>query len=231
MVNLMHMGMESKDAFDIMEFTRKGKFKDHKDLIPKMQESNVPQWYIDSCLKISYMFPKAHAAAYVTMAFRIAWFKVYYPIAFYQTYFTVRADLFDSTIMTKGIERVRDEIRRLKNSDEKLSATNQNILTILEVVNEMYTRGYKFLPVDLYKSDAKVFLEENGDILPPLNAMAGLGENAALAIAEARKNGEFLSVEDLRLRSGINKTALEVLRLEGCLDGMEESDQMAFFSF
>ncbi|MBO5454000.1 MAG: PolC-type DNA polymerase III [Clostridia bacterium] len=231
MVNLMHMGMESKDAFDIMEFTRKGKFKQHKDLIPKMEESNVPQWYIDSCLKISYMFPKAHAAAYVTMAFRIAWFKVYKPIAFYQTYFTVRADLFDSTIMTKGIERTRDEIRKLRNSDEKLSATNQSILTILEVVNEMYTRGYKFLPVDLYESDAKVFLEKDGSILPPLNAMAGLGENAAIAIAEARKNGEFLSIEDLRLRSGINKTALEVLRQEGCLDGMEESDQIQFFTF
>jgi len=231
MVNLMHMGMESKDAFDIMEFTRKGKFKQHQDLIPKMEESNVPKWYIDSCLKISYMFPKAHAAAYVTMAFRIAWFKVYRPIAFYQTYFTVRADLFDSTIMTKGIERTRDEIRKLRNSDEKLSATNQSILTILEVVNEMYTRGYKFLPVSLYESDAKMFLEKDGAILPPLNAMAGLGENAAIAIAKAREDGDFLSIEDLRLRSGINKTALEVLRQEGCLDGMEESDQITFFTF
>jgi DNA polymerase-3 subunit alpha (Gram-positive type) len=212
-----------------MEKVRKGKGLEPDDEA-LMRENNVPEWYISSCKKIKYMFPKAHAAAYVTMAFRIAYFKVHYPIAFYITYFTVRATEFDADMMLRGKEHVVAVMKEISEKPDK-TQKDKNLVTILEVVNEMYTRGYKFLPVDLYKSDAKVFLEENGDILPPLNAMAGLGENAALAIAEARKNGEFLSVEDLRLRSGINKTALEVLRLEGCLDGMEESDQMAFFSF
>lgn len=230
MINLMHWGLDSKDAFDIMEFTRKGKFKQHKDLIPVMEEHNVPQWYIDSCLKISYMFPKAHAAAYVTMAFRIAWFKVYKPIAFYRTYFTVRADVFDSTIMTKGIDKVREAIGNFKNSDSKLSAKDNSMLTILEVVNEMYTRGFEFAQVDLYKSDATKFLEtEDGKILPPLSSMGGLGENAAKAIASVRDEGEFMSIEDLRIRTGINKTAIEVLRTEGCLNGLDETAQMTFF--
>lgn len=229
MVNLIRMGMDSKDAFDIMEFTRKGKFSQHQEYIPKMQASGVPQWYIDSCLKISYMFPKAHAAAYVTMAFRIAWFKVHYPEAFYQAYYSVRADVFDSTIMTKGLERTRDEIRKLVKSDEKLSVKDQNVLTILEVVNEMYTRGYKFAPIDLYRSDATKFLNTPDGILPPLSSLGGLGENAAKAIVEARKEGEFMSMEDLRLRAGVNKTAMEVLKQEGCLKGMSESAQMSFF--
>lgn len=230
MINLMHMGMDSKDAFDIMEFTRKGKFPKHPELIPKMKEKNVPQWYIDSCLKIGYMFPKAHAAAYVTMAFRIAWFKVYKPEAFYQAYFSIRADEFDSTIMTKGINKVRDLIRTLRNSQEKLSAKDQGVLTILEVCNEMYSRGIVFSKVNLYKSDATRFLRDDVGILPPLSAMAGLGENAAKAIAEAREDGPFTSVEDLRMRTGINKTALEVLKKEGCINGMNESAQMTFFT-
>ncbi len=231
MVNLMHWGLDSKDAFDIMEFTRKGKFKQHQDLIPVMEEHGVPKWYIDSCIKISYMFPKAHAAAYVTMAYRIAWFKVNNPLAFYITYYTVRADVFDATIMTKGIERTREEIRALKNTEGKLSVKDQNVLTILEVVNEMYSRGYEFAPVDLYKSDAIKFLPtDDGKILPPLSSLGGLGENAAKAIADARKDGEFMSVEDLRLRTGANKTAIEVLRNEGCLSGLDETAQMTFFN-
>ncbi len=230
MVNLMYMGMEAEDAFQIMEFTRKGKFFQHQEYIPKMKESNVPDWYIDSCLKIKYMFPKAHAAAYVMMAYRIAWFKVYRPLAFYMTYFTVRADLFDASLMTKGLEKTREEIKRLRNSNEKLSVKDSSVLTILEVCNEMYTRGYEFAKIDLYKSDAVKFtLDENEKILPPLSAMPGLGENAAKSIAEARCDGEFTSIEDLRMRSGVNKTAIEVLRQEGCLDGMQESAQITFF--
>lgn len=230
MVNLMYMGMEAEDAFQIMEFTRKGKFSQHQEYIPKMKVSNVPDWYIDSCLKIKYMFPKAHAAAYVMMAYRIAWFKVYRPLAFYMTYFTVRADLFDASLMTKGLEKTREEIKRLRNSNEKLSVKDSSVLTILEVCNEMYTRGYEFAKIDLYKSDAVKFtLDENEKILPPLSAMPGLGENAAKSIAEARCDGEFTSIEDLRMRSGVNKTAIEVLRQEGCLDGMQESAQITFF--
>ena len=230
MVNLMYMGMDAEDAFQIMEFTRKGKFTQHQEYVPKMKESNVPDWYIESCLKIKYMFPKAHAAAYVMMAFRIAWFKVHKPLAFYMTYFTVRADLFDASIMTKGIHRTREEIKRLKSSDEKLSVKDSSVLTILEVCNEMYSRGFEFTKIDLYKSDAvKFMLDEENRIIPPLSAMPGLGENAAKSIAEARVDGEFTSIEDLRMRSGVNKTAIEVLRQEGCLDGMQESAQITFF--
>ena len=229
MVNLMQMGLDSKNAFDIMEFTRKGKLSKHPELIPVMEKANIPQWYIDSCLKISYMFPKAHAAAYVTMAFRIAWFKVYYPEAFYQAYYSIRADVFDSTIMTKGIEKVRELIGQYKNSETKLSVKDQATLTILDVCNEMYSRGIKFAKIDLYKSDANKFTLCEEGIRPPLSSMAGLGANAAKAIAQAREDGEFTSVEDLRMRSGINKTAIEVLRQEGCLDGITETAQITFF--
>ncbi len=231
MVYLMHMGMDSKDAFDIMEFTRKGKFSQHQDLIPKMREKNVPEWYIESCLKIKYMFPKAHAAAYVTMAFRIAWFKVHMPKAYYIAYFTRKADAFDSTIMTKGIHKTRELIRNLRNSEEKLSVKDKDILMLLEVCNEMYSRGFNFSKVDLYKSHATMFSEgEDGGILPPLSAMAGLGESAAIAIANEREKGPFTSVDDLRTRTAINKTAMEVLRTEGCLDGMKESAQITLFN-
>lgn len=229
MTTLIRWGVENKKAFDIMEFTRKGKLKQHMDMIPAMEEASVPRWYIDSCLKIQYMFPKAHAVAYVTMAYRIAWFKVYYPEAFYQAYFTVRADVFDASIMTKGIDVVRDSIHAMRNSENKLTGKESNTLTILEVCNEMYSRGYTFVPIDLYKSDAKKFLKTDDGILPPLNALPGLGESAAIAIVEARKNGEFLTVDDLRIRSGINKTSIEVLRNEGCLNGIPESSQLTFF--
>ena len=229
MTTLIRWGVENKTAFDIMEFTRKGKFKKHMDLIPAMEEANVPRWFIDSCIKIQYMFPKAHAAAYVTMAYRIAWFKVYYPEAFYQAYFTVRADVFDASLMTKGIEKVRETIRAFRNSENKLTAKDSNTLIILEVCNEMYSRGYKFVPIDLYKSDAKKFLKTEDGILPPLNALPGLGENAAIAIAAARDGGEFMTIDELRIRSGVNKTAIEVLKNEGCLEGMRESSQLTFF--
>ncbi len=229
MINLIHWGLEPKKAFDIMEFTRKGKFSKHKEFIPDMEAlEKIPDWYVDSCLKISYMFPKAHAAAYVTNAFRIAWFKVYRPEAFYIAYYTVRADLFDYSIMAKGIDKARAEMKRLKESDEKLSVKDQGILTILEVCNEMYTRGYNFVPIDIYKSHATKFQKVEGGILPPLSSLAGLGENAAKSLAEAREEGEFMSIDDLRLRSGINKTAIEALRQEGCLDGLDESAQMTF---
>ena len=229
MTTLIRWGVENKTAFDIMEFTRKGKFKKHPELVTVMEEAKVPKWFIDSCIKIQYMFPKAHAAAYVTMAYRIAWFKVYYPEAFYQAYFTVRADVFDASIMTKGIEKVRETINAYHHSEAKLSAKESNTLIILEVCNEMYSRGYTFVPIDLYKSDAKKFLKTDEGILPPLNALPGLGENAAIAIAEARKSGEFMTIDELRIRSGINKTAIEVLKNEGCLDGMRESSQLTFF--
>jgi DNA polymerase-3 subunit alpha (Gram-positive type) len=194
-----------------------------------MREKQIPDWYIESCKKIKYMFPKAHAAAYVTMAFRIAWFKVYYPEAFYVTYFTVRADVFDADIVSKGRDRVQMEIKEIESKGNDITQKEKNLLTILEVANEMYARGIKCLPVDLYKSDATKFLITEEGLLPPLNTLPGLGTAAAANIVEARGKGKFLSKEDLRIRSGVSKAVIEILDNHGSLEGMEQSNQLCFF--
>ena len=228
MIYLMHAGLPPKTAFKIMEDVRKGKgLKEEYEQI--MKEHNVPDWYIQSCKKIKYMFPKAHAAAYVMMAFRIAWFKVYYPEAFYATYFTVRADDFDAELMTKGQDKVRNKIKELEQQGNNLSQKEKNVLTILEVVNEMYARGIRFLPVDLYHSDATKFLITPQGIRPPLNSLQGLGTAAAQNIAEARKEGEFKSIDDLRVRGKASKSVIEILQKHGCLEGLPESSQMTLF--
>ncbi|HHV98132.1 MAG TPA: PolC-type DNA polymerase III [Clostridiaceae bacterium] len=228
MIYLMHAGLPPKTAFKIMEDVRKGKgLKEEYEQV--MREHNVPDWYIQSCKKIKYMFPKAHAAAYVMMAFRIAWFKVYYPEAFYATYFTVRADDFDAELMTKGQDKVRNKIKELEQLGNNLSQKEKNVLTILEVVNEMYARGIKFLPVDLYHSDATRFLITPQGIRPPLNSLQGLGTAAAQNIAEARKEGEFKSIDDLRVRGKASKSIIEILQKHGCLEGLPESSQMTLF--
>ena len=194
-----------------------------------MNENKVPKWYIDSCNKIKYMFPKAHAAAYVMMAFRIAWFKVYYPEAFYVTYFTVRADDFDADIMTHGQDKVRNKIKEIEQKGNTITQKEKNVLTILEVTNEMYARGIKFLPLDLYKSDSVKFQVTSEGIRPPLNALQGLGGAAAQNIVEARKEGEFLSIDDLRVRAKISKSVIEILQQAGCLKGLPESNQLSLF--
>jgi len=228
MVYLMYKGLEPKSAFKIMEDVRKG-----RGLKPEYEEEmlahNVPRWYIESCKKIKYMFPKAHAAAYVMTAMRIGWYKVYHPLAFYATYFTVRADEFDASLMCSGKEVVRSKIRELESLGNNISAKDRNVLTILEVVNEMYSRGFGFVPIDLYKSDATRFLITGNGIRPPLNALSGLGTAAANAIAEARRDGEFLSVDDLKNRAKLSKTVIEILQQNGCLKGLPESSQMSFF--
>jgi len=175
------------------------------------------------------MFPKAHAAAYVTNAVRIAYFKVYYPLAFYASYFSVRADDFDYEIMAKGKYLVREKIKEMESVEGKLNTREKNILTILEVVNEMYARGIEFLPVDLYMSDAAKFKIVDGKILPPLTSLPGLGINAATSIVEEREKGKFFSVEDLRIRCGISKTVIELLERNNCLDGLPQSSQVTFF--
>jgi len=228
MLNLIHYGLPNKTAFKIMEDVRKGKgLKEEYEQI--MREKNVPDWYIGSCKKIKYMFPKAHAAAYVMMAFRIAWFKVYYPEAFYATYFTVRADEFDAVMMCHGKEKVKNKIREFELKGNNMTQKEKNTLTILEVANEMYARGIKFLPIDIYKSDAVKFLIEKDGIRPPLNALQGLGSSAAQSIVEARCEGEFLSVDDLRVRAKVSKTVIEILQQSGCLDGLPESNQISLF--
>jgi DNA polymerase-3 subunit alpha (Gram-positive type) len=228
MVYLMYKGLQPKSAFKIMEDVRKG-----RGLKPEYEEEmkahDIPGWYIESCKKIKYMFPKAHAAAYVLMAMRIGWFKVYHPIAFYATNFTVRGDEFDAITMAAGKQKAERMIEELEKQGNALSARERNVLTILEVANEMYARGIEFLPVDLYESDATTFRIQGSAIRPPLNSLPGLGTNAAKAIANAREQGEFISVEDLKLRAKVSKSVIEILQQSGCLDGIPESSQMSFF--
>ena len=229
MIYLIACGVEAGHAFKIMESVRKGKGLKPEDE-EAMRNANVPEWYLESCKKIKYMFPKAHAAAYVTMAFRIAYFKVYYPEAFYIAYFSVRADDFDASIMTKGIDVARAAIKEI--NDKKNNGTStpkeENLIPILEICVEMYARGVGFIPIDLYKSDATKFQPTKDGILPPLNAFPGMGDNAAKAIVEARNQGEFKTVEEFRIRTGATKTIIDMLISEGCLD-LPEKDQVSLF--
>ena len=230
MLYLKYNGLDPKMSFKIMEDVRKGKGL-KLEYEQAMRENNIPEWYIESCKKIKYMFPKAHAAAYVMMAFRIAWFKVYYPEAFYATYFTVSVDDFDAEIMTHGRDRVINKLRELerKQKDNTISQKEKSMITMLEVVNEMYARGINLLPVDLYHSDALKFQVTKDGIRPPFVALPGLGGAAAQNIAEARKQGEFLSIDDLRIRGKVGKGVLEILQNHGCLEGLPESNQLSFF--
>ncbi|MBR5809515.1 MAG: PolC-type DNA polymerase III, partial [Clostridia bacterium] len=229
MIYLIACGVEAGHAFKIMENVRKGKGLSPDDETA-MKAAGVPEWYMDSCKKIKYMFPKAHAVAYVTMAFRIAWFKVYYPEAFYIAYFSVRADDFDASIMTKGIGVARNALNELKEKKNNgtISPKEENLMPILEICIEMYARGVGFIPIDLYKSEATNFVPTENGILPPLNAFPGMGDNAAKAIVEARKDGEFRTIEEFRTRTGVTKTIIEMLVEEGCLD-IPETDQVSLF--
>ena len=230
MIYLIKQGLPPKPSFKIMESVRKGKgLTEEQETL--MRENNVPEWYIASCKKIKYMFPKAHAAAYVTMAFRIAWFKVHIPEAYYTAFFSVRADEFDSEIMIHGKERVIAKMRELDAQGNAISAKDKNMYSVLEIVLEMYERGYKFLDIDLYESHATKFLMEKDGIRPPLNSIAGLGTVAAQSIQVAReKDGKFTSVEELKIRAGIGKSTAELLQKAGCLKGMMESNQMSLFA-
>lgn len=229
MIYLIQHGLPPLESFKIMESVRKGKgLTEEQEAL--MREKNIPDWYIESCKKIKYMFPKAHAAAYVMMAFRIAWFKVYYPEAFYATYYTVRADTFDANIISRGSQAVDHAIKEIEGKGNMATNKEKDLLTILEVAREMYARDIKCLSVDLYKSDATKFLITKDGILPPFTALPGLGIAAARNIVEARENGgEFISIEDLKARSGVSKAVIEILETHGCLDGLEESSQLSFF--
>ncbi|MFB1049537.1 PolC-type DNA polymerase III [Paraliobacillus sp. JSM ZJ581] len=228
MVYLMHKGLDASLAFNIMEFVRKGKGLQDEWII-EMKKHDVPDWYIDSCKKIKYMFPKAHAAAYVLMAIRIAYFKVHHPILFYAAYFSVRADDFELDTMIKGGDSIKKRIEEILAKGNDASPKEKNLLTVLEISLEMNKRGFAFQRVDLYRSDATDFLVEGNTLIPPFNAVDGLGTNAALNIVKAREQGEFLSKEDLRERSRISKTVLEYLDNHGCLEGMEEKNQLSLF--
>ncbi|WZL74883.1 PolC-type DNA polymerase III [Clostridiaceae bacterium 35-E11] len=225
---LIYKGLPPKASFKIMEKVRKGKGLTPEDE-EMMKKNNVPSWYIDSCNKIKYMFPKAHAVAYVMMSFRIAYFKVHYPLAFYATYFTMKASDFDADLIVKGKETVKNKIKELESLGNNLSQKEKDFLTVLEVVYEMYCRGFGFLPVDIYKSDSDKFIALDRHLLPPLRALQGVGENAARSICECRKNGEFISIEDLRGRAKVTKTVIEMLQNHGCLKGMPYTNQLSLF--
>jgi len=227
MIYLIAKGLEAGHAFKIMEAVRKGKGLKPED-VEEMEKNDVPEWYIESCRRIKYMFPKAHAVAYVMSAFRIAYFKVHYPLAFYVTYFSVRADDFDAAIMAKGIDRARAAMKELlnKKKDGTISPKEENVIPILEICIEMYCRGFEFSNIDLYKSHATDFIIEDGKIRPSLNALAGLGENLAKAIMEERKKGEFKNVDEFRTRTGASKTVIELLEDNGCFEDMPESEQV-----
>ncbi|EOD00618.1 PolC-type DNA polymerase III [Caldisalinibacter kiritimatiensis] len=229
MTYLIYNGLDKKKSFIIMEKVRKGKGLTEEEET-YMRENNIPEWYIESCKKIKYMFPKAHAVAYVMMSFRIAYFKVHYPIAFYATYFTTKANDFDADLIVNGKEAVKKEIESLNEKGNDKTAKEKNSLIVLEVALEMYARGFKFEKVDLYKSDSDRFLIGNEGIIPPLKSLQGVGENAARRICKEREKGKFISVEDLVNRTKVSKTVIEALRNHGCLDGMSESNQLSLFN-
>ena len=224
---LIDKGVKPKLAFTTMESVRKG-----KGLKPEMEqamvENQVPDWFMDSCKKIKYMFPKGHAVAYVTMALRVAWFKVHEPLAYYCAYFTVRGDGFDATTMILSPEAARARIKEIRGMD-KPTARDKDTATCLELVLEMNLRGIRFLPVDLYRSDVRRFLIEDGNIRCPFISLPGLGESAAAQIAEARKEGEFLSIEDLRVRGKAGSAVIDMLRSHGALEGLTETNQISMF--
>lgn len=227
MVYLIYKGLEPGRAFKIMEGVRKGKGVKEED-IAEMKEKGVSDWYIESCLKIKYMFPKAHAVAYVTMAFRIAWFKVYHPEAFYVTFFTVRADEFDADLICQGAYACKRKIEEIERKGNEASAKEKNLTTILELAVEMYCRGIKMRRVDLLESDADKFRITPEGLLPSFGALQGLGQAAATAIVAAREAG-FRSVEDLRVNAHLSKTVVEILDKHGCLEGLPNTNQISLF--
>ncbi len=224
--------LKKKDCFKIMEYTRKGKAP--KELPPyeeAMKTVGVEQWYIDSCYKIKYMFPKAHAAAYVIAALRLAWYKIHKPIHFYSAYFTVRGGAIDAVAAVQGKAAVKKKMEEIKLKGNDKTAKDESTYIVLQIVIEMLARGIEFLPVDIYKSDARIYKIEDGKIRLPFGAVDGIGENAAVALAKAREDGggDFLSYDDLMARAGVGKSVCEALKNAGALGDMPESNQISLF--
>ncbi|GIM28401.1 DNA polymerase III PolC-type [Clostridium polyendosporum] len=237
MVYLIKMGLPPNTAFKIMETVRKGKalkdakFPEYEEL---MREHQVPEWYIESCKKIKYMFPKAHAAAYVMMAFRIAWFKVHIPKAYYTAYFSIRAKAFDAEFMIFGKEKVKAKMKEIESMGMQAPPKDKDLYDDLELVLEMYERGIKFLSIDLYKSHATKFIMEEDGIRPPINSIAGMGNVAAEGIYNAiqdivQEGNSLGSIEELKKRAKVGNAAIDSLRKFGCLNGLPEKDQFSFF--
>ena len=231
MLDLIRYGVEPSDSFSIMEMVRKG-----KGLTPEfekeMTDAGVPDWYIASCKKIKYMFPKAHAAAYDMSAIRLGWYKVHLPLAFYCAMFTVQPGGFDAEIVIKGKTAVSEEIRRIGQAEKTKKATPKELDSIptLQLVNEAYARGIRFLPVDLTRSLATEYVPESGAIRLPFSSLPGIGDNAARAICKARDDHPFVSVQDISKRAGVTKTVIDILTRNRILDGLDETDQISIFN-
>lgn len=229
MIYLINKGVDKKKSFKIMEKVRKGKGLTDED-IADMKAADVPDWYIESCQKIKYMFPKAHAAAYVMMAFRIAYFKINYPEAYYATYFTVRAcDDFDYSCMCKGMDVAKAAMREIHAKGMEATAKDKAKMTVLELIVEFYARGFKFLPIDLYKSDSRKFIVAEEGLIPPFNSLQGLGTNAAQSIVDGRAAGEFHTIEELKERTSLGRSLIDLLKENGVLNGIPETNQLSLF--
>lgn len=229
MIYLIQQGMDKNQAFQIMENVRKGKgLKDkQKDV---MKDCQIPPWYIESCQKIKYMFPKAHAVAYVMMAFRIAYFKVYYPKEFYASFFSIRAEDFEAQTVLDGIDKIAQRIKEINRMGFKAPQKEKKLLPVLELALEMCARGFRFYPVDLYCSQANRFVVYEDGLLLPFSALPNVGANAAQSIVDARAGGDYISIEDFQQRTHLNKTAIEVLRQNDCFQDLPESSQISLFS-
>jgi DNA polymerase-3 subunit alpha (Gram-positive type) len=235
MVYLINHGVPDFDSFTIMEKVRKGKglTPEHEAL---MREHDVPEWYIESCKKIKYMFPKGHAVAYVTNTFRIGYFKIHFPYAFYAATFSVKLEDFDYMVQCFGVEKVKDKLKELRAKGNDASAKEKNIITVCELTREMYVRGFKFVEIDIYKSDVRKFKiakDEDGNelgLLPPLCAIQGFGETAAQSLVKAREDGVFHTLEEMSARTGIGKKTIESLKECGVLKGIPDTNQLSLFN-
>ena len=234
MTYLMHKGLEDSMAFKIMEIVRKGNATKllTEEHFKAMREHGVPEWYIDSCMKIKYMFPKAHAAAYMIAALRLGWYKVHKPVEYYAAYFTVRSENLDGALLMQGHSAVKTRMNQIKQMQAAHASTDKDDkdYATLQIVNEMMARGIGVLPVDIYKSAAKTFLVEDGKIRLPFSSLAGVGDAAAISLAEeGKKNKDYLSVEDIQIKTKVTKAVIETLASVGVLDGIPESSQMSLF--
>ena len=236
MTYLIGKGLDSEESFTIMERVRKGavakgKCKEWNEFKADMQAHGVPDWYIGSCEKIKYMFPKAHAAAYVMMAYRIAYCKINYPLAYYGAFFGIRADAFSYEIMCQGREKLEYYLDDYKKRSGSLSKKEQDTLRDMRIVQEMYARGYEFLPIDIYHSKASRFQIIDGKLLPPFNSIDGMGEKAAEAMEEAGKHGKYLSRDDFRERTKASKTVIDYMANLGLLGDLPASNQLSLFDY
>jgi DNA polymerase-3 subunit alpha (Gram-positive type) len=229
MTYLIYKDMDKNQAFEIMEKVRKGKGLKLPE-VAQMEKCHIPSWYINSCQKIKYMFPKAHAVAYVTMAFRIAWFKVYYPLEFYASFFSIRAEDFDAETVLGGYESLRGRIKEIERMGQNAPQKDKKLLTILELAMEMYVRGFHFYPVDIYKSYAHKFVVAGKGLILPFASLPNVGAAAAQGIIVSRDDGEYISIEEFQGRTRLNKSAMDIMRKGNCFSGLPEKTQISLFA-